>query len=127
MPRGASTCAASPGAFFLVSALIQGLALSAAPAAGEWQCFSPRERLLGPVSAMLEGRSGNLWFAADGVKRYDDVTRSSWRFDASVLTEFEDRSGNLWIGTYRGGVLCYDGAAWRTFTTTDCLAGNSAR
>ena len=41
-----------------------------------------------------------------------------------VNTILEDRSGNLWFGTYGGGVSRYDGATWRTFNTADGLASN---
>ena len=36
----------------------------------------------------------------------------------------EDRAGNLWFGTYGGGVSRYDGATWRTYSTADGLADN---
>jgi len=38
----------------------------------------------------------------------------------------EDKSGNLWFGTYAevGGVSHYNGSTWRTFTTADGLADN---
>ena len=34
----------------------------------------------------------------------------------------QDGDGNLWFGTYGGGVSRYDGASWQTFTIEDGLA-----
>ena len=34
-----------------------------------------------------------------------------------------DRHGNLWIAT-RGGISCFDGGSFRTFTTEDGLPNN---
>ena len=46
---------------------------------------------------------------------------------ASVNSLYRDRSGALWFGTgglgaYGGGVSCYDGQGWTTFTTEDGVA-----
>jgi hypothetical protein len=41
-----------------------------------------------------------------------------------VRAILEDSSGNLWFGTYPGGVSCYDGVSWTTYTTADGLAGD---
>ena len=39
----------------------------------------------------------------------------------------EDGQGNLWIGTFGGGVSRFDGTKFTTFTTEDGLAGNGVR
>ena len=35
-----------------------------------------------------------------------------------------DRGGNVWAGTWGGGLSRFDGATWRTFTVADGLPGN---
>ena len=42
-----------------------------------------------------------------------------------VLSLFQDRTGNLWIGTRGGGVARYDGAQFMTLSTDDGLTGSS--
>ena len=42
-----------------------------------------------------------------------------------VIDIFQDRPGNLWFGTWGGGVSRYDGEQFITFTTEDGLAGDA--
>ena len=44
-----------------------------------------------------------------------------------VTAMLEDQAGNLWFGTYFGGVSRYDGLHWQSFTTTDGLGGNEVQ
>ncbi len=39
----------------------------------------------------------------------------------------QDGNGNLWFGTYDGGISRYDGTSWQTFTASDGLPDNSVR
>ena len=41
-----------------------------------------------------------------------------------VLSIMEDKKGNLWLGTFAGGVSCYDGQSFTTFNTAQGLADN---
>ena len=59
--------------------------------------------------AMIRDRSGNVWIAAgsDGLVRVDDRGRASHSESnglpgPSVSSVFEDRDGNIWVGTDRG-------------------------
>jgi ligand-binding sensor domain-containing protein len=99
-----------------------------------WRTFTPRDGLAGnELTAMLEDRSGSLWFAAgrNGVSRYDGV---NWRtFTAAdglgegiVWSAMEDRAGNLWFGTETGASR-YNRLSWRTYTTADGLPSNNVR
>jgi serine phosphatase RsbU (regulator of sigma subunit) len=45
----------------------------------------------------------------------------------SVFSIAEDKSGNLWFGTYGGGVSKYDGNSFVNYTTEQGLANNSVR
>ena len=118
-----------------LSAVLVGLALLwPRPSWSEWQTFSTRDGLAGDVvAALVEDRSGNLWFGTrGGVSRYDGA---SWRTYTTadglagndVLAVLEDRSGNLWFG---GGVNFigasrYDGVSWRTYGRADGFPGES--
>ncbi len=42
----------------------------------------------------------------------------------SVSCSITDKTGNLWFGTYGGGVSRYDGKSFTNFTTAQGLAGN---
>ncbi|MEO8759374.1 MAG: two-component regulator propeller domain-containing protein [Bacteroidia bacterium] len=44
---------------------------------------------------------------------------------SSVRCSFADKSGNLWFGTYGGGVSRYDGKSFSNFTIKDGLANNT--
>jgi hypothetical protein len=61
------------------------------------------------------------------VSRYDGVnwttfTTADGLADDAVWAITEDGKGNLWFGTFGGGVSHYDGVAWTTYTAEDGLA-----
>src|ERR1044072_6634868 len=43
---------------------------------------------------------------------------------SQVFTLLQDSSGHLWAGTY-GGLSCYDGKSFRTYTMRDGLPSNT--
>lgn len=43
---------------------------------------------------------------------------------SGIASSLTDRFGNLWFGTYGGGVTRYDGKTFTTFSTANGLAGN---
>jgi ligand-binding sensor domain-containing protein len=86
------------------------------------------------AQAILEDRAGIVWAgtAGGGVARFD---RAAWTgvtnastgggLASDLVTAIaQDSTGALWFGT-SAGASRYDGATWRTFTTTDGLAGNN--
>ncbi len=85
---------------------------------------------------VLEDRKGNLWFASQdsGVYHYNDrslptgqagfqrYTTKDGLASNIALHLYEDRSGNIWIGS-----SVYDGKSFRNFTTKDGFPSNSIR
>jgi ligand-binding sensor domain-containing protein len=69
---------------------------------------------LGAISAILEDRSGKIWFASwnnEGAISYDGKSLTSFNpnGDNMVYSLLEDKNGNLWFGTREHGVCRYDG------------------
>ena len=70
------------------------------------------------VRCILKDRYGFLWFGTrDGLNRYDGYNFKVYRNDVNktgslpsnhILTLYEDKSGNLWVGTITGGISRYD-------------------
>ena len=61
-----------------------------------------------------------------GVSRYDgrifeNFTRADGLANGIVMDIAQDRSGNVWFGTYGGGVSRYDGETFTNFTAQDGL------
>jgi len=82
---------------------------------------------------MLQDRNGNYWLATwQGIIRYDgklftNFTLKEGLIHFHVLTVFEDKKGDLWFGTVRGGLYRYDGKTFTLFTTKDGLADNTVQ
>ncbi len=80
--------------------------------------------------ALLVDNSGQLWVAADGglsVYRngvFHTYTKEDGLPDALIRQIFQDREGNLWLGTNGGGVSRFDGERFQNFGVADGLAGN---
>lgn len=77
-----------------------------------------------------QDKHGYLWLGTqNGLVRYDGarfVTYNSqhWPvFGSNDVRDLHiDHDGNLWLGTYGGGVIVYDGNEFRTITSDDGLA-----
>ncbi len=98
------------------------------------------------VNAVLKDSYGWVWFAtADGLNRFDGTNFTVYRHvdgDTTslpvneILSLYEDRSGELWIGTGGGSLVYYDrthdtfhqyreGAIWKRLLTEPILAISS--
>ncbi|MFD2161590.1 two-component regulator propeller domain-containing protein [Paradesertivirga mongoliensis] len=76
------------------------------------------------VSVSLKDRYGFMWFGTqDGLNKYDGYKFTVYRNQPNnpkslrknhILSLFEDKAGNLWVGTLLGGVSRYD-------RTNDCF------
>ena len=75
------------------------------------------------ITAVMQDRDGFVWIGSrEGLSRYDGETFVAYRHDPgdpasisdhSIRTIFEDRSGNLWIGTNSAGLNRLDRATGR--------------
>ncbi|HTN45668.1 MAG TPA: two-component regulator propeller domain-containing protein [Flavipsychrobacter sp.] len=80
---------------------------------------------------VLQDRRGNYWLANwQGIIKYDGKVFTNYTLKEGlihfhVVSCYEDKKGNLWFGTARGGVYRYDGNAFTLFTIKDGLADNS--
>jgi ligand-binding sensor domain-containing protein len=74
------------------------------------------------VSAILQDRSGKMWFASwnnEGACSFDGKTLTNFEpnGDNMVYSLLEDKEGNLWFGTRDHGVCKYDGiGAQKSYT-----------
>ncbi|MBI4646561.1 MAG: hypothetical protein HY738_08210 [Bacteroidia bacterium] len=96
------------------------------------------------VRSICEDKFGNIWFGTDGggVTRYacseSRIMRD--RTNGEMFAHFtekeglsnntlwsicEDKSGNLWFGTWGGGVTRYDGEMFTHFTEKEGLSNSS--
>lgn len=70
------------------------------------------------INAIIQDRYGYMWFGTqDGLNRYDGYDFVVYRNDKNdptsisdnwIWTIFEDSRGDLWIGTYNGGLNKFD-------------------
>jgi two-component system sensor histidine kinase ChiS len=95
------------------------------------------------VRSILEDRHGNIWFGTDGggVSKFTPSSPGD-RTGEGFFTQFtekeglsgnvvfcmlEDTKGNLWFGTWGGGVCRYDGKSFTRFTEKQGLSNNDVR
>src|ERR1043165_401354 len=70
------------------------------------------------IQSLFQDHRGFIWITTDnGLARFDGYTFKVFHHDAKDSTSIsdsrttdvtEDRNGKIWIGTYNGGVNCYD-------------------
>src|SRR3954467_11651282 len=69
----------------------------------------------GVITATLQDKEGYIWIGTQaGLVRYDGYTTKVYQFgiedplDATIKLIYEDRSGELWIGTMYEGLYHYN-------------------
>jgi len=70
------------------------------------------------IKCILKDRQGFMWFSTDdGLNRYDGYNFAVFRHDPKnkrslpindITVLFEDKAGNVWVGTSGGGLSLYD-------------------
>ncbi len=90
----------------------------------------PQLEYLG-IYTIHQAADGALWFGGEGgVTRYDPQIGDWQQFESGVtipswaVTDIVEEDGGLWLGTFDGGVVFYDGVGWETWATDDQLGGN---
>lgn len=91
--------------------------------------YTPSNGLLNnTVEDILEDKAGNMWFATDhGLSRFDGITFSTVGNFVNILTLFEDREGNIWIGTSDRGLYIYNGDSFHQFSASDGFLATGAK
>ena len=85
------------------------------------------------VDRFSRDRQGVLWITTErGLFRLAGNKLQSFAPDSAlagnrVLSMYEDREGNLWVGTDSGGLNMLRDQSFTTFTTQDGLSGNLVR
>lgn len=80
---------------------------------------------------VVRDRNGNIWLATwHGIIKYDGKLFTNYTLKENLIHFhvaccYEDKKGNLWFGTARGGVYKYDGKTFTLFTTKDGLVDNN--
>jgi len=129
---------------FVVALLF--LAVGDSPAAGSSSAYTvervpPDRRVaLHLTYCMTQTRDGFLWFGTMyGLLRYDGYSYEAYRYDPDnpsslsnddITALFEDHRGDLWIGTYGGGLNRFDrstGTFERMFDDGDTTGGVAPR
>jgi ligand-binding sensor domain-containing protein len=80
-----------------------------------------------PASVRIhEDVHGTIWIAkTNGLFRVTSTGLELVAPDMEVMSLFNDRDGNLWVGTWNDGLYRFKEAAVRMFTTADGLPGNA--
>ena len=70
------------------------------------------------INAILKDSKGFMWFGtADGLCRYDGIRFIAYKYDPDdstsisgnfVISLYEDRNGNIWVGTWGAGLNRFD-------------------
>jgi len=110
--------------------------------------ITPNQGFPGTINVILEDKQGQIWLGThgQGVLRYSGAlqadgatTRHRDKLNSKAWIQFtdkeglsnnlvraitEDKNGNLWFGTYGGGVTKYDGKSFTHFTTKEGLSND---
>ncbi len=90
------------------------------------------------ITSIIEDNKANLWFSTDGFgiciynpkaepgesdKTFTLITKEDGLPDNTIHDMMEDSNGNIWIGTFFGGVSMFNGKTFTNFTTDGIING----
>ena len=74
------------------------------------------------VGPIIQDKNGDILFGTKkGICKYDGKSFSQYPITdtLSITCMLEDKSGNLWFGTWTSGIYCYDGKKLTNFLNND--------
>jgi signal transduction histidine kinase/ligand-binding sensor domain-containing protein len=84
-----------------------------------------RPFLRGENGEVILDRAGNQFFLGEGgVSHFKSYTTDDGLGLDNITSSLLDRTGNLWFGTWGGGVSKFDGVSFTNFTTEHGLSNN---
>lgn len=98
---------------------------------GKWKVYTTASGLhSNAVTCIREDGDGRIWLATDaGLNCLEDGQMQEAGLGGKSLLHLAfDRGGRLWVGCWRaahsgGGLFCFDGENWQTFSTQSDLPG----
>lgn len=98
---------------------------------GKWKVFNKNHGLhSNEVTCIREDKLGRIWVATDnGLNIIDDgIVKNGGLAGKSLLNMTFDVHNHLWVGCWRanisgGGLFCFDGSNWTSYTTRQNLPG----
>ena len=82
-------------------------------------------RSVSPPLQLERGQGGEVDQSAAARGFFTTYTTDNGLALDAIASGFRDKTGNLWFGTYGGGVSRYDGKSFTNFTTAQGLANNN--
>ena len=81
------------------------------------------------VQALTQTKAGYIWIGTrDGLARFDGTKFTIYRSDDhpgllsdDIRSLYEDNLGRLWVGTFNGGVSCFENGAFRAYSAAEGL------
>lgn len=73
----------------------------------------------GLVAKIIEDKKGIIWLGGDGLSRYDGNSFTSFRdglINPGIWSLFEEKSGNIWVGTREAGFYLFDGKVFINYS-----------
>ena len=96
---------------------------------GKFTTFTKKDGLTDPtVWTIHEDQAGNLWAGAgNGLNKFTDGKFTSFTVRDGLKSVYEDRDGNLWVGTFGGGLKRFKDGRFSSFPTKDGLTNHIVR
>lgn len=91
-------------------------------------------KLKSPISKVISANNNDIIVATYGDGVFIINKDSTFNLNSknhlpsnNILSLYQDKAGNTWIGTFQNGLVKYDGKTFITYTTENGLAGNTVQ